>query len=54
VYVAELDRGFLPDLVVICGEPVEAEGKPAPSKVFSLRLREDPSGTVASLNLYGE
>lgn len=27
VYVAELDRGFLPDLVVICGEPVEAPGK---------------------------
>ena len=27
VYVAEVDRGFLPDLVVICGTPVEAPGK---------------------------
>jgi len=27
VYVAEIDRGFLPDLVVICGSPVEAPGK---------------------------
>jgi len=27
VYVAEIDRGFLPDLVVICGAPVEAPGK---------------------------
>lgn len=28
VYVAELDRGFLPDLVVICGAPEEDQGKP--------------------------
>lgn len=28
VYVAELDRGFLPDLVIICGAPEEAPRKP--------------------------
>jgi Uma2 family endonuclease len=27
VYVAELDRGFLPDMVVICGPAEEASGK---------------------------
>lgn len=27
IYVAEIDRGFLPDLVVICGPPSEAPGK---------------------------
>ncbi len=27
VYVAELDRGFLPDMVVICGPAEEAPGK---------------------------
>jgi Uma2 family endonuclease len=40
VYVAELDRGFLPDLVVICGAPEEAPGKPGavtnPSIVFEV------------------
>lgn len=40
VYVAELDRGFLPDLVVICGSPVEAPGKPGaitnPSIIFEV------------------
>lgn len=40
VYVAELDRGFLPDLVVICGAPVEAEGKSGaitnPSIIFEV------------------
>jgi Uma2 family endonuclease len=40
VYVPELDRGFLPDLVVICGEPAEAEGKPGaitnPTIVFEV------------------
>lgn len=40
VYVAVLDRGFLPDLVVICGTPAEAPGKPGavtnPSIVFEV------------------
>lgn len=40
VYVAELDRGFLPDLVVICGAPLEAPGKPGavtnPSIIFEV------------------
>ncbi|HEU5076241.1 MAG TPA: Uma2 family endonuclease [Polyangiaceae bacterium] len=40
VYVAEIDRGFLPDLVVICGTPVEAPGKPGavtnPTIVFEV------------------
>lgn len=40
VYVAALDRGFLPDLVVICGTPAEAPGKPGavtnPSIVFEV------------------
>jgi Uma2 family endonuclease len=40
VYVAELDRGFLPDLVVICGAPEEDPGKPGavtnPSIVFEV------------------
>jgi Uma2 family endonuclease len=40
VYVAELDRGFLPDLVVICGAPEEALGKSGavtnPSIVFEV------------------
>jgi Uma2 family endonuclease len=40
VYVAELDRGFLPDLVVICGAPEQAPGKPGavtnPSVVFEV------------------
>ena len=40
VYVAELDRGFLPDLVVVCGAPLEASGKPGavtnPSIVFEV------------------
>lgn len=40
VYVAELDRGFLPDFVVICGVPVEASGKPGaitnPTIVFEV------------------
>ncbi|MCC6899993.1 MAG: Uma2 family endonuclease [Polyangiaceae bacterium] len=40
VYVAELDRGFLPDLTVVCGAPVEAEGKPGavtnPAIVFEV------------------
>lgn len=40
VYVAELDRGFLPDLVVICGRPEEAPGKPGgvtnPTVIFEV------------------
>ncbi len=40
VYVAELDRGFLPDLVIICGAPKDAPGKPGavtnPSIVFEV------------------
>ena len=40
VYVAELDRGFLPDMVVICGRPEEAPGKPGavanPTIVFEV------------------
>jgi Uma2 family endonuclease len=40
VYVAEVDRGFLPDLVVIGGAPQEAPGKPGavtnPSIVFEV------------------
>lgn len=40
VYVSELDRGFLPALVVVCGEPVEAVGKPGaitnPTVVFEV------------------
>jgi Uma2 family endonuclease len=40
VYVSELDRGFLPDLVVICGEPREASDKPGavtnPTIVFEV------------------
>lgn len=40
VYVAELDRGFLPDFVVICGNPVEAPDKPGavtnPTIVFEV------------------
>jgi Uma2 family endonuclease len=40
VYVAELDRAFLPDLVVICGDPEEEPSKPGavvnPSIVFEV------------------
>lgn len=40
VYVAELDRGFLPDLTVVCGAPEEASGRPGgvtnPSIVFEV------------------
>lgn len=40
VYVSELDRGYLPDLVVVCGAPEEAPGKPGavtnPSIVFEV------------------
>jgi Uma2 family endonuclease len=40
VYVGELDRGFLPDMVVICGAPEEAPDKPGavtnPSVVFEV------------------
>ncbi len=40
VYVAELDRGFLPDLTVVCGKPVEASGRPGgvtnPTIVFEV------------------
>ena len=40
VYVAELDRGFLPDLTVVCGPPIEADGKPGgvtnPTIVFEV------------------
>ena len=40
VYVAELDRGFLPDLVVICGAPIETVGKSGaitnPSIIFEV------------------
>jgi len=40
VYVSELDRGFLPDLVVICGPVQEAANKPGavtnPSIVFEV------------------
>ena len=40
VYVEELDRGFLPDLVVICGPAQQATGKPGavtnPSIVFEV------------------
>src|SRR5687768_1908992 len=47
VYVAAIDRGFLPDLVVICGAPAEAPGKPGavtnPSIVF-----EVPSSSTQS------
>ena len=35
VYVPELDRGFLPDLVVICGPAEEAPGKRTPVIVVS-------------------
>ncbi len=40
VYVAELDRGFLPDLTVVCGAPEEAAGRPGgvtnPAIVFEV------------------
>jgi Uma2 family endonuclease len=40
VYVAELDRGFLPDLTVVCGPPEEAPGRPGgvtnPTIVFEV------------------
>jgi Uma2 family endonuclease len=40
VYVAELDRGFLPDLTVVSGAPIEAPGKPGgvtnPTIVFEV------------------
>jgi Uma2 family endonuclease len=40
VYVAELDRGFLPDLTIVCGTPDEASGRPGgvtnPSIVFEV------------------
>jgi Uma2 family endonuclease len=40
VYVAELDRGFLPDVVVICGTPEEAPNKPSgvtnPTVIFEV------------------
>ena len=40
VYVAEVDRGFLPDVVVVCGPVVEAPGKPGgvvnPTIVFEV------------------
>lgn len=40
VYVAELDRAFLPDFTVVCGAPAEAAGKPGavtnPTVVFEV------------------
>ena len=59
VYVAEIDRGFLPDLVAICGAPVEAPEKSGaitnPSIIFEVLSPSTQSyDRTTKLEAYGQ